>query len=307
MAEYISVAMTGLVFTLLYRGLGLFFRQRLQMERRLKAISDLQVDEQPFLDERLRLPFAQRVFSPLLRACGMRIQRLTPRAMRGSTERKLSMAGLQLTAEQWSGWYVLASGSGLVIALLLGSLLQRGVAAGIFLGMIGLLIGAYLPRLLLGQAISKRQRAILRALPDVLDLLTVSVKAGLGFDSALQRVTEKLKGPLPVELGKVLHEIKVGVLRKDALRSLADRTGVAELHGFVGTIIQADQLGVSISNVLQLQSESLRERRRQSAEEQAIKAPVKMLFPLILFIFPTLFVVLLGPAVIQVMSNLIGL
>ncbi len=307
MVGYISVATSGLIFALLYRGLSLFFRQRLQMERRLKAISDLQVDDQPFADERLRLPFSQRVFSPLLKACGARIQRLTPSAVRGTTERKLGMAGLQLTAEQWSGWFVVSSGSGLVLGLLAGSLMQRGVAAGTFLGLIGLAIGGYLPRLLLAQSISKRQKAILRALPDVLDLLTVSVKAGLGFDSALQRVTEKLKGPLPVELAKVLHEIKVGVLRKDALRSLAERSGVAELHGFVGTIIQADQLGVSISNVLQMQAESLRERRRQAAEELAMKAPVKMLFPLILFIFPTLFIVLLGPALIQVMNNLIGL
>jgi tight adherence protein C len=296
-----------LVFSLLYRRLRLSYRQRLQLEQRLQVISELQLVDHPLLDERLRLPFSQRVFQPLLRSFGSRLQRLAPSAVRQSSERKLAMAGLQLTAEQWSGYYVLASGSGLLLGALLGSLGSNAAIASVTFGLIGLLFGAYLPRLLLSQAITRRQKAILRALPDVLDLLTVSVKAGLGFDSALLRVTEKMNGPLPQELAQVLHEIKVGVLRKDALKSLAERTGVSELQGFVGTIIQADQLGVSISNVLQLQAESLRERRRQVAEEQAMKAPVKMLFPLILFIFPTLFIVLLGPALIQVVTNLAGM
>jgi len=138
-------------------------------------------------------------------------------------------------------------------------------------------------------------------------LLTVSVNAGLGFDSALMKVTDKMKGPLPSELGQVLHEIKMGVARRDALKALADRTGVEELRAFVSTIIQADQLGVSISKVLRLQSESLRQRRRQRAEEMALKAPIKMLFPLVFFIFPTLFIVLLGPAFLQMMAGLTGL
>ncbi len=160
-----------------------------------------------------------------------------------------------------------------------------------------------MPELNLRQTIRKRQLAILRALPDVLDLLTVSVKAGLGFDSALLKVTEKMSGPLPQEMQLVLHEIKMGVLRRDALKALAKRTGVKELQSFVGTIIQADQLGVSISKVLQLQADSLRESRRQVAEEKAMQAPVKMLFPLVLFIFPTLFIVLLGPAVLQIIKQ----
>lgn len=307
MVGLISCSLSGLAFSLLYRTLRMTYGQRLQLERRLQAISELQIDDQGPLDERLRLPFSQRVFYPLLRTCGSRLQRLAPSALRQTNERKLAMAGWQLTPEQWSGWHVLAGGLGLILGALGGLWLGQGLLAAISFGLVGLLVGVTLPRLLLSQAITRRQTAILRSLPDVLDLLTVSVKAGLGFDSALLRVTEKMKGPLSSELAKVLHEIKVGVLRKDALKALAERTGVSELQGFVSTIIQADQLGVSISNVLQLQAESLRERRRQVAEEQAMKAPVKMLFPLILFIFPTLFIVLLGPALIQAVTSLAGL
>ncbi|MGI6358026.1 MAG: type II secretion system F family protein [Bacillota bacterium] len=303
MILYVSVVLPCLVFYLVYGLLCIIFRRRLQLEQRLKEIRQLEAEEQPLLDERLRLPFSQRVFYPMLKACGERLQQFAPSAMRGATERKLTMAGIRLTVEQWSGWYVLASVGGLLLGVLLGGLLRPGFSGNLLGGVGGLLLGAYMPRLLLSQTIAKRQKVILRSLPDVLDLLTVSVKAGLGFDSAMQRVIEKMKGPLPEELAKVLHEVKVGVLRKDALKALAERTGVAELHGFVSTIIQADQLGVSISNVLQLQSESLRQRRSQAAEEQAMKAPVKMLFPLVMFIFPTLFIVLLGPAVIQFLEN----
>lgn len=305
MAGFICLALSGVVFSLLYRTLRLSFGPRLQLEERLKAISELQIEDNALMDERLRLPFSERVLYPLLKSSGTRLQKLTPSVMRNTTERKLGMAGLPLTVEQWSGWYVLSSAIGLVSGLLVGTMLREAIMTVLMFGIMFMMVGAYLPRLLLAQAIKKRQKVILRALPEVLDLLTVSVKAGLGFDSALMRVTDKMKGALSVELAKVLHEIKVGVMRKDALRALAERTGVAELHGFVSTIIQADQLGVSISSVLQLQSESMRERRRQAAEEQAMKAPVKMLFPLIIFIFPTLFIVLLGPAMIQILGGLL--
>ena len=153
-------------------------------------------------------------------------------------------------------------------------------------------------------ASSKRQKAILLMIPDALDLLTISVRAGLGFDGALGKVVEKLKGPLTEEFRRALAEIRVGKARRDALRDIVPRTEVPALTNFIGAIIQAEQLGVSISKVLQVQSEQLRIERRQRAEEMAAKAPIKMLFPLVGCIFPSLFIVILGPAIILIMINL---
>ena len=152
--------------------------------------------------------------------------------------------------------------------------------------------------------IKARQKAILLMIPDTLDLLTISVRAGLGFDAALAKVVEKLKGPLSDEFRRALAEVRVGKTRREALRDIIPRTEVPPLTNFIGAVIQAETLGVSISKVLQVQSEQLRIERRQRAEEQAAKAPIKMLFPLVGCIFPSLFIVILGPAIILIIKNL---
>ena len=169
---------------------------------------------------------------------------------------------------------------------------------------VGAYLGYALPEFWLGGRIRKRQKAILLSIPDTLDLLTISVRAGLGFDAALAKVVEKLKGPLTEEFRRALAEVRVGKARRDALRDIVPRTEVVPLTNFIGAIIQAEQLGVSISKVLQVQSEQLRIERRQRAEEQAAKAPIKMLFPLVGCIFPSLFIVILGPAIILIVLNL---
>lgn len=143
---------------------------------------------------------------------------------------------------------------------------------------------------------------IQKQLPDALDLLTVSVEAGLGFDAALVHLTEKMKGPLIEEFARVLQEIRIGVPRRDALHAIGTRCKVEDLSIFVSSIVQADQLGVSVSQVLRVQSVSMRDKRRQRAQELAMKAPVKMLLPMVVFIFPTIFIILLGPAVIQMIA-----
>ena len=145
------------------------------------------------------------------------------------------------------------------------------------------------------------------AVPDTLDLLTISVRAGLGFEGALAKVVEKTKGPLSEEFSRALNEIRVGVPRRDALRDIVERTDVPALATFVGAIIQAEQLGVPIAKVLQVQSEQLRIERRQRAEEAAARAPIKMLFPLVGCIFPAMFIVILGPALILIIENLNGI
>jgi tight adherence protein C len=143
-------------------------------------------------------------------------------------------------------------------------------------------------------------------MPDALDLLTICVEAGLGFDSAMQKVQEKWDNDLALEFGRVIQEIRLGKLRRDALRDMAERAGVAELTSFVAAVIQSEQLGVSLAKVLRIQSDQMRVRRRQMAEEEAHKAPIKMIFPIALLIFPSILIVLLGPAAMLLMSSALG-
>ena len=170
----------------------------------------------------------------------------------------------------------------------------------------GLALGFFVPDYWLSRRIRARQKAILLAIPDTLDLLTISVKAGLGFDAALGKVVEKTQGPLTDEFRRTLAEVRIGKARRDALREMVARTNVPALTNFISAIIQAEQLGVAIARVLEVQSEQLRIQRRQRAEEMAAKAPIKMLFPLVGCIFPSMFIVILGPALILIMTNLGG-
>jgi tight adherence protein C len=168
-------------------------------------------------------------------------------------------------------------------------------------------IGYLMPGMWLRSQINKRKKNILKALPDALDLLTISVEAGLGFDVALQRVTEKWDDELSREFKRALGDVRLGRARRDALRDMADRTGVDDVQTFVAAIIQAEQLGVAMSKILRLQSDQMRVRRRQRAEAEAQRAPIKMLFPMVFLIFPALFVVILGPAVPRIMESLGGI
>jgi tight adherence protein C len=166
------------------------------------------------------------------------------------------------------------------------------------------LMGYSFPAYWLGGKIKARKKQIFRSLPDAIDLLTISVEAGLGFDQALQRVTEKWDDDLAREFRRVLSEMRVGKLRRDALREMAYRCDVNELSIFVASIIQADQLGVSLSKVLRIQADQMRIRRRQMAEELARKAPIKMLFPMVFLIFPSVYIVILGPAVPTIAASM---
>jgi tight adherence protein C len=226
--------------------------------------------------------------------------RLTSASSTGVAEKRLAMAGnpgdLKLT--DWMGVKMLVGISlGLLMFLVFG-VLSGGFFQGILFGLVGIGVGYLVPEFWLGNRIKGRQKLILKMIPDTLDLLTISVRAGLGFDAALAKVVEKLPGPLTDEFRRALAEVRVGKARRDALRDMVPRTNVQPLSNFIGAIIQAETLGVSISKVLQVQSEQLRIERRQRAEEMAAKAPIKMLFPLVGCIFPALFIVILGPAII---------
>jgi tight adherence protein C len=167
-------------------------------------------------------------------------------------------------------------------------------------------VGWMLPGMWLKGKVKRRQKGVIRSLPDALDLVTTCVGAGLGLDAALARVAEKSTGPLADELARMLREVAMGKLRREGLAEMAARIGVDELTGFVNAVIQSEQLGVGVAQVLRVQADQMRTRRRQRVEQTAHEAPIKMIFPLVLFIFPAFMLVILGPAVIRIAGSLTG-
>ena len=276
------------------------------VQARLTQLGSIQARNLEELE--LQQPFAERTLRPFISRLSRMGGRLSSASSADNAEKRLAMAGnpgdLRLT--DWIGVKMLVGiATGGILFVVLG-LLAGGILMGLFLGALGIGIGYLLPEFWLGRRIKARQKVILKLIPDTLDLLTISVRAGLGFDAALAKVVEKLPGPLSDEFRRALAEVRVGKTRRDALRDMIPRTNVQPLSNFIGAIIQAEQLGVSIAKVLQVQSEQLRIERRQRAEEMAAKAPIKMLFPLVGCIFPSLFIVILGPAIIQIVKTLGG-
>ncbi len=194
-----------------------------------------------------------------------------------------------------------------VIGFIFGYLLKMNILTAVMGLVVGLIFGMLIPKMYLQKKIAQRQHDIQRGLPDVLDLLTVAVEAGLGFDAACDKVVEKMRGPIPNEFSLTLKQMRMGEARRDAFKSMSDRVDNPDFNAFVSAIIQADQLGVSIGQVLRIQSEQLREKRRQRAEEESAKAPVKMMIPLIFFIFPNVMLVIGAPAAFQMIEGLSGM
>jgi tight adherence protein C len=276
------------------------------VQARLTQLGSLQARNLEELE--LQQPFAERTIRPLVTRLSRMGSRMGSASSTQNAEKRLALAGNpgELRVTDWMGVKILC-GLGLsIIMLLLLTVVARNITFGLLVGVLALVMGYMLPEFWLGNKIKARQKIILKMIPDTLDLLTISVRAGLGFDAALAKVVEKLPGPLTDEFRRALAEVRVGKARRDALRDMIPRTGVQPLSNFIGAIIQAEQLGVSISKVLQVQSEQLRIERRQRAEEAAAKAPIKMLFPLVGCIFPSLFIVILGPAMISIMVTLGG-
>lgn len=229
-----------------------------------------------------------------------------PKKSRSRLERKIILAGSpkNLTLDGLISLKLLAIPAALLITILL--VISVGVApAKLPVILVAASAGAFfLPDLWLNSLITKRQKEIRRALPDTLDLLTVSIEAGLGFDAALSKVVKNTDTALSTEFYRLLQEIQLGVSRKEAFKNLEARTEVPELNSFILAILQAEVFGISIGKVLRVQSKEMRIKRRQRAEEMAMKAPVKIVFPLLLCIFPALNIVILGPAAIQIYNNL---
>ena len=278
------------------------------VQARLTQLGSMQAKNLEELE--LQQPIIDRTLRPLMARLSGRMSKMASASFTQTTEKRLAIAGNpgNMRVADWLGIKAIGAAVGGLIFFALfvfpGVISFVPFPVSLIMIPIGAMFGYTIPEFWLGGRVKKRQKGILMQIPDALDLLTISVRAGLGFDGALGKVVEKLKGPLTEEFRRALAEIRVGKPRRDALRDIIPRTEVPALTNFIGAIIQAEQLGVSISKVLQVQSEQLRIERRQRAEEMAAKAPIKMLFPLVGCIFPSLFIVILGPAIILIVLNL---
>jgi tight adherence protein C len=268
----------------------------------------LQSGEVASLEEiELSQPFSERVIIPIVRKIGEISARFTPQKAIQDTARRMELAG--------NPWPIDAA-TFLAIRFILGVVLGGFVTAMFLLSptpnfndnaifIFGATFGGFfLPHLMLSSRITNRQREIRKAMPDALDLLTICVEAGLGFDAAMSKVSEKWDNQLSLAFSRAIREIQLGKTRRDALKDMADRLDINEMTSFVAAIIQSEQLGVSMAKILRIQSDQMRIKRRQRAEEEAHKAPVKMVMPMAFLMFPTILIIVLTPAALQIMTSL---
>lgn len=284
---------------------GGIVRERSAIKRSLAAIETYRDAPPSVLREELAVPFTQRVLVPAFQRVVKIGRALAPSGRVERIRRRLEEAG---NPETWDvdrvlGWTVLAAGFGTLVGGLAGLLFGGSVMQAVAAAVLGAVAGYLAPGLAVYQLAYNRNERIRRDLPDALDLLTITVEAGLNFDAALGHVARNTKGPLAEEFFRVLQEMQIGMGRSEALKALGERTGVAELRQFVTSMVQADTFGIPIANVLRVQSQEMRVKRSQHAEELAQKVPVKILFPLIFCILPTLFVVIVGPAMLDIVRS----
>jgi tight adherence protein C len=287
----------GLSIILIFVGLSIPSRPSPEQER----LQTYGTRPRTLTEMEMAMPFSERVALPLIRSIAALLSRLAPQRNIENVKHQLELAGnpLNWSAADFLGVRGLAAIVTFVVVLIFTLVLRTPSPQNVlFLGA-GIVLGFYLPVFWLNSKIRTRQHDIQKALPDALDLLTISVEAGLGFDAAMAKVTEKADNELGRAFGRVNAEIRLGKLRREALRDMANRCDVPDMTNFIAAVIQADQLGVSLAKVLRIQSEQMRVKRRQRAEELANQAPVKMVIPLVFLVFPSILIVLLGPAVLQ--------
>ncbi len=254
-------------------------------------------------DIELQQPFLQRVVVPMIEKIGEISARFTPQKLLQETTLKLELAGNPGRIDAATFLATRFIGAGLFGGgLLLIALLSKTWPVGRTILVVGLftVIGFFFPQLWLQSRINSRQGEVRKALPDALDLLTICVEAGLGFDAAMSKVAEKWENELSLMFGRCIREVQLGKTQREALRDMADRIGLPELTSFVAAVIQSQILGVSLAKVLRIQSDQLRVKRRQFAEELAHKAPVKMIIPMALLTFPSILIILMAPAAFQI-------
>ena len=258
-------------------------------------------------DIELSQPFYERVILPVLLRVGDISARYTPQNLIEETERKFELAGNPITIGApafLASRFVISVLFGVLGWVILYLLPEGTITLSPLLVVAGaMVLGFFYPQSWLSGKIKARQQDIQKAMPDALDLLTICVEAGLGFDAAMSKVSEKWENELSMSFARAIREVQLGKVRREALRDMAERIDIGEMTSFVAAVIQSEQLGVSMARVLRIQSEQMRMKRRQRAEQEAHKAPVKMLIPMVFLTFPSIFVVLMTPAVIQIMNT----
>ncbi len=251
----------------------------------------------------LQKPFSERLLRPAIERIGSVLSRSTPQKARQDLMNKLDLAGRpgNLTPEDFGAVRIVAAAVtaaiGLLIGLLLGSVLYAAIALAI-----GAVLGYFFPTLWLNQKVNARRKEIQKGLPDAMDLLVIAVDAGLGFDAAMARVTDKYKNALSDEFAKVLREVSLGRPRLEAMDEMGRSSGVDDLHNFIQAVIQSEQFGTGIGKILRIQADEMRRKRRQRAQEQGAQATLKMMLPMVGCIFPTLWIILLGPAALILLA-----
>jgi tight adherence protein C len=296
-----ALAMFLAVFAIAY-SVQVIVAERRQAYRTLQAIRAVELRPADLRNRELARPARERLVKPLYNTALTVARRFTPAGAREAIRRKLVMAGSPFG---WDPDRVLVA----KVACLTGGMVLGLLFLAVFsfawplrvLGFLAIgLLGYWLPNIVLTNAVQRRQSEVRSALADSIDLLTICVEAGLGFDAALAHVSKNTSGPLADEFYRTLQEVQLGRSRNEAMRNLADRSNVPELRAFVLAMVQADVFGVSVANVLRVQAKDMRIKRRQLAEERAMKVPIKVLFPVLFCIFPALFVVILGPAIMRI-------
>ena len=297
LSTFAAVMLCGFAFD---ASIGQRRRSAKQLEARLENVGV------SLRDQELSKSFLSRVVLPSFGTLGKLAQRLTPLGLRERLAHKLVLSGSPAgwDAEKVAAFKLVGLAGGIAFGFIIGA--DSGGAKMMALMLLLGGIGYFAPDAVLSGRAQRRQEQIQKALPDTMDLLTISVEAGLGFDAALAQVVRNVPGPLSQEIARMLHELQLGVSRADAFRKLADRTDVDELRAFVVSMIQANKFGVGVANVLRAQAKELRTKRKQRAEQKAMQTPVKILFPLIFCVLPSLFVVVIGPGAIRIFQAVFG-
>lgn len=274
------------------------------LEDRLAAYGDRDLDVESLEEVELSLSFKDRVIIPVVSRLAGFTARFTPQKQLEQSRRLIELAGMSTDPTQFFLLRIATTIAGGFFGMFVGfvGLDASGIQGLLWIGG-GILLGNYLPVLSLRSRIERRQTEILKSLPDALDLLVICVEAGLGFDQAMGKVYEKWDNELALAFGRVLREIQLGKQRRDALKAMADRMDVPDVNTFTAAIIQAEQLGVSMSKILRVQADQMRVKRRQRAQEKAQQAPVKMMIPMVILIFPSIWIVLMGPAAIRLFQQ----
>ncbi|MCB9453881.1 MAG: type II secretion system F family protein [Anaerolineaceae bacterium] len=274
------------------------------LQERLAQFGERELPES--LEEiEMSIPFKDRVLLPILRKFADLTTKFTPEKQLQDTRHQLELAGMAGSMEPTSflAMRIVATLAFGFLAFMVFFVLSKASSNSVIYVLGGAALGYFLPSLWIKGKITRRQDNILKALPDALDLLTICVEAGLSFDQGMGKVFEKWENDLAIAFGRVLREIQLGKLRREALKDMADRMDVPDVTSFTAAVIQADQLGVSLTKILRVQSDQMRVKRRQRAQEKAHQAPVKMMIPMVLLIFPSLWIVLLGPAVVFLIES----